>query len=229
MQPGHYGKHGRPPQFVPTARRRLLRGLTPHGRLQSRLFRYRWTRHSVAFAVPRSPRRLPRVERDILTKKLNNRVTICSSNGAGCMGCRRDCQTPCSNSSKPDADSAPSECPEGFDEDRRAIWSVNNLAVPYEKKTSIVSTGNFELRSAAASGGLPHTSNLRRICIALPHASFVPPPDLLGTPECLVRVVERMTMTNAPFRLSTVHYGRSRARRSVGPRDSPGTARHFGR
>ena len=55
MQPGHYGKHGRllrveEPQFFPPARRRRLRGLLlPHGQLQSRLSRYRWTRRSVGF------------------------------------------------------------------------------------------------------------------------------------------------------------------------------------
>ena len=39
-----------------------------------------------------------------------------------------------------------------MDEDRRVIcWSINILAVPYEKKTSIVSTGNF-----AVASGLPN-------------------------------------------------------------------------
>jgi len=73
-------------------------------------------------------------------------------------------QAPCPtrNSVKPDADSTPSEGPEGMDEDRRAIcWSINNLAVPYEKKD--FDRFNRERRSAAASEyGLRQISHLRR-------------------------------------------------------------------
>ena len=79
--------------------------------------------------------------------------------GAGCLGRRRDParrparlrQSGCGL--RPLGRSGPdSEGPEGMDEDRRVIcWSINILAVPYEKKTSIVSTGNF----AVASGLYP--------------------------------------------------------------------------
>ena len=79
--------------------------------------------------------------------------------GAGCLGRRRDParrparlrQSGCGL--RPLGRSGPdSEGPEGMDEDRRVIcWSINILAVPYEKKTSIVSTGNF-----AVASGLPN-------------------------------------------------------------------------
>ena len=50
-----------------------------------------------------------------------------------------------------------------MDEDHRVIcWSINSLAVPYEKKTSIVSNGKFVVLLRARVSGLRHVSNLRR-------------------------------------------------------------------
>jgi len=82
MQPGHYIR-----QTWSTAPETTQ--FVPHGRLQSRLSRYRWTMRFCRVAVPRPPRRRPFVERDVSSKKPNNRVPICSSNGAGCLGRRR--------------------------------------------------------------------------------------------------------------------------------------------
>ena len=58
--------------------------------------------------MPRPPRRRPSVERDVSTKKPNNRVHICSINGAGCLGLVGVLSDTLLDSVNPDADSAPS-------------------------------------------------------------------------------------------------------------------------
>ena len=59
----------------PSRHRRRLRGLLlPHGRLQFRLSRYRWTRRSVAFAVPHRHRRRPLVESQKLAVPYEKRL-----------------------------------------------------------------------------------------------------------------------------------------------------------
>ena len=62
-----------------------------------------------------------------------------------------------------------------MDEDCRGICrSINNLAVPYEKKTSIVSTGNFAVilraRTVSAMSREPPEAHL--CCIALLNLTF---------------------------------------------------------
>lgn len=183
-----------------------------------------------------------------LTEKPDNRVPLCSGSGAG-----RDVVGVLSDAlfDSLDPESVPSEGPDGMDEDRRLIcWSINNLTVPYENKTTIVSSGNFAgllrglLRglTAVVSSNLPEAY---LCCIALlnltfaaeavePVAYFVPPPSdsegmrmrrhpstaqqlwrdgartsemtarVLGNPESLMRAVERIMTTNAPFLQSTV-------------------------
>ena len=190
-----------------------------------------------------------------LTKKPDNRVPLCGGDGAG-----RDVVGVLSDAlldSLDRAPAAPSKGSEGMDEDRRLIcWSINNLTVPYENKTSIVSSGNFAglLRglTSVISSNLPEAY---LCCIALlnltfaaegvePVAYFVPPPPddgtgmrrhpssssargqqlwrdgarasetsarVLGNPESLMRAVERMMTTNAPFLLSTVRSVQSEA------------------
>ena len=76
------------------------------------------------------------------------------------------CQTPCSTPSIQMRTPPPLGRSRGhrrMDEDHRVIcWSINSLAVPYEKKTSIVSNGKFVVLLRARVSGLRHVSNLRR-------------------------------------------------------------------
>ena len=121
------------------------------------------------------PRRRPSVERDVSTKKPNNRV---QQQRRGLAGTRRG---PVSHPAR----LRQSRCglrPLGrsrghgrMDEDRRVIcWSINNLAVPYEKKTSIVSTGNFAVLLRARVSAMSRTSG----GVSLLHRPFEP--DLFG-------------------------------------------------
>ena len=129
------------------------------------------------------------------------------------------CQTPCSTPSI-QMGLRPSEGPDDMDEDCRGIcWSINSLAVPYEKKTSIVSTGNFAVilraRTVSAMSREPPEAHL--CCIALLNLTFaaeaVESPIATSSPLRCSRdsesvpdaCVERMTMTNASFRPSMVH------------------------
>ena len=63
-----------------------------------------------------------------------------------------------------------------MDEDHRVIcWSINSLAVPYEKKTSIVSNGKFVVLLRARVSGSPpclEPSEAYLCCIALLNLTF---------------------------------------------------------
>ena len=129
-----------------------------------------------------------------------------------------------------------------MDEDCRGICrSINNLAVPYEKKTSIVSTGNFAVilraRTVSAMSREPPEAHL--CCIALLNLTFA------------AEAVESPIATSSPLRCSRDSesvpdacgreddddervfppehgtYGRSRARLSLGR--GIHQERHFGR